>query len=82
VISPEELDWLVAVLDAVLNNPEGYPCVEHDPWKLEYVASTDERCVTCQRLHDRLNCESERMDEITMKRAIKVRRREEARARK
>jgi len=66
-ISLEELDWLVAVLDAVLHDPKGYPCVEYQPWKLEYVSPTDERCVACQRLYDRLNRESERQFELIMK---------------
>ena len=60
-ISRDELDWLVAVLDAVLHDPKGYPCVEHQPWKLEYVPLTDERCVACQRLYDRLEQESDRL---------------------
>ena len=60
-ISRDELDWLVAVLDAVLHDPKGYPCVEHRPWKLEYVTLTDERCVACQRLYDRLEQESDRL---------------------
>ena len=64
VISPDELDWLVAVLDAVLNDPKGYPCVEYGPWKLEYVPPTDERCVACRRLYDRLNQESDRLFEV------------------
>ena len=41
----------------------------------------DERCVTCQRLYDRLNGESERLHEITRKRWIKVKKREKARER-
>jgi len=47
ILSRDELDWLVAVLDAVLHDPKGYPFVQYDPWKLEYVPGTDERCVTC-----------------------------------
>ena len=54
VMSLDELDWLVAVLDAVLHDPKGYPCVEYQPWKLKYVPPTDERSVACRRLYDRL----------------------------
>ncbi len=71
-ISPEELDWLVAVLDAVLHDPKGYPCVEYDPWKLEYVPPTDERCVVCRRLYDRLNQESDRLFEAVKKKRRKT----------
>ncbi len=81
-LSRDELDWLVAVLDAVLHDPKGYPCVQYDPWKLEYVPTADERCVTCQRLYDRLNSESQRLYEISRKHSIKVKIREQARERK
>ena len=60
VMSPDELDWLVAVLDAALHDPKGYPCVEHQPWKLEYVLPTDERCVACRQLYERLERASDR----------------------
>lgn len=82
VISRDELDWLVAVLDAVLHDRKGYPCVEYDPWKLEYVPRSDERCVTCQRLYDRLNAESERLYEISHKKWTTRNKREKARERK
>ncbi|MFH1109710.1 MAG: hypothetical protein V1790_11020 [Planctomycetota bacterium] len=82
LMSCDELDWLVAVLDAVLHDPKGYPCVEYEPWKLEYVQATDERCVTCRRLYDRLNGESERLHEISRKQWIKVTKREKARERR
>ena len=71
-ISAEELDWLVAVLDAVPNDRNGYPCVEHDPWKLEYVPHTDEQCVVCRRLYDRLNQESDRLFESVRKKRRKT----------
>ena len=71
-ISVAELDWLVAVLDAVLHDPKGYPCVEHQPWKLEYVPRTDERCVVCRRLYDRLHQESGRRFEVAMKKRNKA----------
>ena len=78
VISLDQLDWLVAVLDAVLHDAKGYPCVEHQPWRLEYVPHTDERCVVCRRLYDRLEQESDRLFEVAMKKrnkALKPRRR-------
>jgi len=81
VVSRDELDWLVAVLDATLHDPKGYPCVQWEPWKLEYVPRTDERCVTCQRLYDRLNGESERLYEISRKRYIREMKRQQARER-
>ncbi len=77
-MSLDELDWLVAVLDAVLHDPKGYPCVEYKPWKLEYVPRTDERYVVCRRLYDRLEQESDRLFEVAMKKqnkALKPRRR-------
>ena len=61
VMSLDEFDWLVAVLDAVLHDPKGYPCVEYQPWTLEYVPPTDERSVACRRLYDRLELESDRL---------------------
>lgn len=81
-LSRDELDWLVAVLDAVLHDPKGYPCVQYNPFKVEYVPSTDERAMTCQRLYDRLNSESQRLYEISRKQSVKVQKREQARDRK
>ncbi len=61
-VSIDELEWIIAVLDAVLTDPKGYPCVEYEPFKVEYVPQTDERCVTCRRLWERL---AEEYDEAT-----------------
>jgi hypothetical protein len=61
LLTHHELEWLVAVLDAVLTDPNGYPCIEQSPWKLEYVPASDERCKTCKHLYDRLNEEEERI---------------------
>lgn len=66
-LSADELDWLIAVLDAVLHNPKGYPCVEYKPWKLEYVPSTDVRCAACRRVYERLEQESDRLFEVVKK---------------
>ena len=71
-ISRDELDWLVAILDAVLHDRKGYPCVEHLHWSLEYIPRTDERCVACRRLYDRLEQESDRLFEAATKRRNKV----------
>ena len=82
VVSEHELGWIVAVLDAVLNDPKGYPCVQYDPWKLEYVPRTDERCMTCQRLYARLKEESQRLSDISTKEWLKLKKREQARERR
>ena len=81
-LSRDEIDWLVAVLDAVLHDPKGYPCVEYEPWKLQYVPLTDERCVTCRRLYDRLNQESERLFAVKTQKRIRQALRRRARDRK
>lgn len=71
VMSKEELDWVIAVLDAVLEDPRGYSWVEDDPWKVDYVPHTDKRSQTCRRLHERLRQESERLArESTKKRRL------------
>ena len=57
----EELGWLVSVLDAVLTDPNGYPCIEHNPFRLNYVPTSDEHCKTCKQLYSRL---SEKEDKI------------------
>ena len=67
VCTKHELDWLVAVFDAVLNDPKGYPAIEHNPWKLIYVPKSDERWAICRRLHDRLKQESERLFRVAQK---------------
>ncbi len=82
VITRDELDWVVAVLDAVLHDPQGYPCVQCDPRKLEYVPRTDDRCKTCRRLYRRLRDESKRLHEISRKRRIKWEKQEQARERR
>ena len=71
-MSLDELDWLVTVLDAVLHDPKCYRCVEYEPWKLDYVPHTDERCVVCRRLYDRLEQESDRLSEVAAKKRNKA----------
>jgi hypothetical protein len=63
----DELGWLVSVLDAVLTDPNGYPCIEHNPWKLEYVPTLDERCKTCRQVYDRLSEEEEKIWDLQRK---------------
>jgi len=60
-LTHEELGWLVAVLDAVINDPKGYPCVEHNPWNLNYVPKSDPLYETCKQLYDRLEKENDRI---------------------
>lgn len=36
-MSTGESDWVVAVLDGVPFDSKGYPCIQYDPWTLEYV---------------------------------------------
>ena len=50
-----ELEWLVVTLEVVINDPNGYAVIEHNPWKLEYVPKTDERYKICKKLYRRLN---------------------------
>ena len=57
LFTDEELGWIVSVLNAVLNDPKGYACIEQNPFKLEYVPTSDERCKTCMELYGRLRCE-------------------------
>jgi len=59
VFTPHELEWLVCVLDAVLKDPKGYPVVEYNPWKLEYVPKTDKRRKICKQLYNRLYDETD-----------------------
>jgi hypothetical protein len=63
----DELSWLVSVLEAVLTDPNGYPCIEQNPWKLEYVPASDERCKTCRQLYDRLSEEEEKIWDLRRK---------------
>ena len=72
VMSLHELDRLVAVLDAVLHDPKGYPCVEYQPWKLEYVLLTDERCVACRQLYERLERASDELFDVGQKKRGKA----------
>ena len=62
----DELDWLVAVLDAVLNNPNGYALIEHNPWKLDYVRCSHPSAIVCKQLFDRLKKEAQTFFEATM----------------
>jgi len=65
-LTMHELDWLVAVFDAVLHNPKGYALIEHNPWKLEYVHYSHPSAITCKQLFDRLKKETEIFHETIM----------------
>jgi hypothetical protein len=54
-----ELEWVVAVLDAVLRDKKGYPVIAFHPWNLEYVSKKDPRCKTCKALYQRLKQEAD-----------------------
>ena len=49
-----------------------YRCVEYQPWKLEYAPLSDERCVACRKLYERLKRESDRLFEVARKKRNKV----------
>ena len=57
-LTEEEFSWVLAILDAVLQTPEGYPLDsppgQQDPAPLEFVNRDDPRCVTCRALYERL----------------------------
>ena len=78
IMSGHELDWLVAVLDTVLHDPNGYPCVDYELMRIDYVPVTDERYGTCQRLYKRLSHESSRLFQIVKKKHAALRRPREA----
>jgi hypothetical protein len=71
VFSLHELEWMVAVLDAVLKDRKGYPVVSFNPWNLEYVSKKDPRCVTCKALYQRLKKEPEKIYEASRRWRIK-----------
>ena len=51
----DELSWVVALLEAVIKDPEGYCIINHEMMELEYVPKTDERYKVCKKLYRRLN---------------------------
>jgi hypothetical protein len=57
VLTIDELGWLVAVLDGVLTEPQGYACIEPNSCNLKYLPASDPRCKTCKQLYERLNKE-------------------------
>src|SRR3990172_2079742 len=64
VFTFDELEWVVSVLEAVLTDPQGYACIDFDPWKLEYVPASDKRCQTCRKLYKRLKAEVNKIWEL------------------
>ena len=73
----DELRWLTSVLDAVLKDSKGYPCIEHNPWKLEYVPTSDERCKTCKELYSRLRKKEDEIWESRRKQYLKIKKKEQ-----
>jgi len=63
----DELGWLVAVLDAVIKDPEGYACVDMEYLLIEYFPKSDPRYKTCKQLYKRLNKEYDRIWEERLK---------------
>jgi len=58
-LTEEELSWVVAILDAVLQTPKGYPIDSppgmRNPPPLEFVGKEDPRHLTCKGLYERLS---------------------------
>ena len=50
----DELSWVVALLEAVIKDPEGYCIINHEKMEVENVAKTDVRYKTCRSLFRRL----------------------------
>jgi hypothetical protein len=71
VFTLHELEWMVAMLDAILKDPKGYPLVTLNPWNLEYVSKKDPRCKTCKTLYQRLKGEPEKIYEASRRWRIK-----------
>ena len=61
----DELSWVVALLEAVIKDPEGYCIINHETMELECVAKTDVRYKTCRSMFRRLEKEYDTiMDKI------------------
>lgn len=73
----DELGWVGSVMEADLTDPNGYACIEFDPWRLEYVPTSDERCKTCRKLYKRLKSEENKIWELREKEYFKIKKREE-----
>jgi hypothetical protein len=67
ILPLEELGWMVAMLNAILKDPKGYPLVTLNPWNLEYVSKKDPRCKTCKALYQRLKQEADRITEANLR---------------
>ena len=61
----DELSWVVALLEAVIKDPEGHCIINHETMELECVAKTDVRYKTCRSMFRRLGKEYDTiMDKI------------------
>jgi len=63
-LTEEELSWVVAILDAVLQEPKGYPLDSppgmRNPPPLEFVGKDDPSHLACKGLYERLSSAYER----------------------
>jgi hypothetical protein len=63
-----ELSWVVAILEAVVKDPQGYCIIDNQNMKIESIPKTDIRYNTCRRLFQRLAKEHDAiMDEMVKK---------------
>jgi len=64
-LTEDEFSWVVAILDAVLQTPEGYPLDsppgKRSPAALEFVGKDDTPRLACQGLYKRLSSAYERV---------------------
>jgi len=64
-LTEDDFSWVVAILDAVLQTPEGYPLDGppgmRSPAPLEFVGKDDPRCLACRGLYERLRRAYERV---------------------
>ena len=65
LFTADELGWVVALLEAVIKDPEGYCIINHKAMTFEHVTKMDVRYKTCSSLFRRLEKEySAIMDKI------------------
>lgn len=57
LFTADELSWVVALLEVVIKDPEGYCIINHKTMDLKYISKTDVRYKTCRSLFRRLEKE-------------------------
>ena len=77
LFTADELSWVVALLEAVIKDPQGYCIINHETMDLEYVAKTDVRYKTCRSLFRRLEKEYTAIMDKIIKKAKAFRAKEE-----